>query len=402
MAFRFRKSIKLAPGVRWNISGSGSSWSFGPPDASVSVGKRGTFLNTGIPGTGLSSRTRISSGDLRSSSRGQAAVAAPPEPAYKKVALTCSVQDDGQIVFTDSDGQPASEEHIAIAKSQRKDQLCELIAESCERINSQIESLDRIHVKTPDPKVKPCFQPPAFEYQRPVAPVQRPATLWDRLIPGRVKSFAEEHQRASARHDEEIAQWAVAKKEYEEELARRKNLVEVEIYRDPAVMETFLEMALHELAWPRETQVSFGVKNGGALVMLDVDLPEIEDMPTRLAAVPARGLRLAIKELSATRVQKMYMAHIHGIAFRLIGETFAALPSATEVLLSAYSQRRNVATAHVGDEYLLSVRVRRAEWEAIDFAHLATIDVIEALTRFELRRTMSRTGVFKAIQPLEA
>ncbi|MDM0058898.1 DUF4236 domain-containing protein [Variovorax fucosicus] len=37
MALRFRKSIKLTPGIRWNISGLGSSWTFGPRRASINV-----------------------------------------------------------------------------------------------------------------------------------------------------------------------------------------------------------------------------------------------------------------------------------------------------------------------------------------------------------------------------
>ena len=402
MALRFRKSIKLAPGVRWNVSGGGSSWTFGPRGASIGVGKRGTFLNTGIPGTGLSSRTRLSTGNLAATPRAQSALAAPSAPQTERVALTCSVRDDGDIVFTDRDGQPASDEHIAIAKGQGKDQLRELIAEVCEQINSQIESLDRIHVDTPDPKVKPRFQAPEFTDQRPKAPGHRPAKWWERLIPGRVASYAETYDRAVEIHDEEVREWDLAKKQFDLDVAHRRALVEVEIYRDPAAMEKFLEMALQDVTWPRETDVAFEIKNDGALVALDVDLPEIEDMPTRLAAVPARGLRLSIKELSGTRIQKMYMAHIHGIAFRLIGETFAALPVATEVVLSAYSQRRSATTGQVSNEYLLSVRAQRSEWEKIDFDHLSSVDVVEALTQCELRRTMSKSGVFKAIEPWEA
>ena len=69
MALRFRKSIKLAPGIRMNLSGSGASFSFGGRGASVTVGNRGPFLNTGIPGTGISSRQKL---DGPSSSRNSA------------------------------------------------------------------------------------------------------------------------------------------------------------------------------------------------------------------------------------------------------------------------------------------------------------------------------------------
>lgn len=62
MALRFRKRIRVAPGVRINLSSKGiSSATIGPRGASVNIGKRGTYLNAGIPGTGIYARERISS-----------------------------------------------------------------------------------------------------------------------------------------------------------------------------------------------------------------------------------------------------------------------------------------------------------------------------------------------------
>jgi hypothetical protein len=54
MGFRFRRSVKLAPGVRLNISKSGPSVSFGRRGARVTVGKDRITKTVGIPGTGLS------------------------------------------------------------------------------------------------------------------------------------------------------------------------------------------------------------------------------------------------------------------------------------------------------------------------------------------------------------
>lgn len=55
MGFRFRKSIKIAPGVRINISKKGlSSLSVGRPGATVNINKKGTRTTVGIPGSGLS------------------------------------------------------------------------------------------------------------------------------------------------------------------------------------------------------------------------------------------------------------------------------------------------------------------------------------------------------------
>ena len=124
-------------------------------------------------------------------------------------------------------------------------------------------------------------------------------------------------------------------------------------------------------------------------------------MPNKKAAVPSRGLRLSVKEMSAIQVQKLYMHHVHGIGFRIIGEVFAALPEARRVVLSGYTQRRDKGTGQLTDEYLYSVSVLRSVWNAIDFseAGLMGLDVIESLAQFNLRRTMSKTGVFKPIIP---
>jgi hypothetical protein len=55
VGFRFRKSFKIAPGVRLNLSKSGVSTSIGGRGATLNVGgKRGARATVGIPGTGIS------------------------------------------------------------------------------------------------------------------------------------------------------------------------------------------------------------------------------------------------------------------------------------------------------------------------------------------------------------
>jgi hypothetical protein len=60
MAFRFRKIIKLFPGVKINLSKSGISTSIGVPGATVNIGKKGTRATVGLPGTGLGYSEKIS------------------------------------------------------------------------------------------------------------------------------------------------------------------------------------------------------------------------------------------------------------------------------------------------------------------------------------------------------
>ncbi|WP_353218518.1 DUF4236 domain-containing protein [Pseudomonas asiatica] len=54
MALRLRKSFKIAPGLRINVSKGGISTSIGGKGVTANIGKRGTRVTTSIPGTGLS------------------------------------------------------------------------------------------------------------------------------------------------------------------------------------------------------------------------------------------------------------------------------------------------------------------------------------------------------------
>jgi hypothetical protein len=62
MAWKFRKRIKIIPGICLNISTKGISTTIGVRGASINLGPNGTYLNMGIPGTGLYNQQKISGG----------------------------------------------------------------------------------------------------------------------------------------------------------------------------------------------------------------------------------------------------------------------------------------------------------------------------------------------------
>lgn len=70
MGVRYRKRVKVAPGVYLNLSKSGVSTTLkAGKGVSVSMGENGTYLNTGIPGTGLYSRQKISGTTMKNKKR---------------------------------------------------------------------------------------------------------------------------------------------------------------------------------------------------------------------------------------------------------------------------------------------------------------------------------------------
>ena len=81
MAFRIRKSFKIAPGIRLNVSKSGLSTSVGGKGSTVNLSKRGTKVTNSIPGTGISTSKLYGSGKAQKSSRA-APVAKPGVGSY--------------------------------------------------------------------------------------------------------------------------------------------------------------------------------------------------------------------------------------------------------------------------------------------------------------------------------
>jgi len=58
MSFRFRRNLRVAPGIRINLSKAGASLSLGRRGATLNFSGRGTKATVGLPGSGLSSTRR--------------------------------------------------------------------------------------------------------------------------------------------------------------------------------------------------------------------------------------------------------------------------------------------------------------------------------------------------------
>lgn len=164
-------------------------------------------------------------------------------------------------------------------------------------------------------------------------------------------------------------------------------------------MDECLAITLNAINWPRDTQVSYQVDNSGKALLIDVDLPEIEDMPQKQAAVAARGIKLNVTDRSKSQIRREYATHIHAIAFLVVGCAFASLPALENVVISGYSQRPDPSTGHTHGEYLYSIRVTREAWSRLNFANLESINVLDSLSGFEIRRSMSKSFVFSVIDP---
>lgn len=111
MAWSYSRRIKIIPGVHLNLSKSGISTTIGVKGGSLNFGPNGTFVNTGIPGLGISSRHKLSG--------------ASHQPAYEDTLPVLPTASVGNIFSADvevitSQGMQGIKEAILMAHQQRK------------------------------------------------------------------------------------------------------------------------------------------------------------------------------------------------------------------------------------------------------------------------------------------
>lgn len=389
MALRFRRSVKLAPGLRLNFSGSGASLTVGPRGASVNFGSRGTYMNSSLPGTGLYTRSRLGAAPSKPSA----------QPEKVRVGATVLVEDDGTVTFVDANGQPLSDYLINLAKRQQGAKIRELLEDTSSKITAGTEALGRIHCHTPRPDDVPTYARHQFGQTVPQIPVLKKVGLIARLL-GKRGQIESENAELQHHFESALSRWRSEKALFEAQQDEEGRKFDTRLRTDIEFMHQALEESLCAIVWPRETLVSFEVSGEGGSAAIDVDLPEIEDLPRKTASVPERGYKLSMKELKGKALQNLYSRHVHGVGFRIIGDVFATLPTVQEVILSAYTQRDLPATGHQSDTYIYSVRIPRREWTKINFDNLSAVDIISAFEQFELRRKIGPNGVLESIVPL--
>lgn len=377
MGLRFSRRVKIMPGVRLNVGLKGTSLSAGRGGASINVGKRGVHANLGIPGTGIGYRKRVAGPSSRATPSPASRPAAPAVPENVQVRLT----DADEVVLLDENGCELDSETAEAVRSVYAEQLRSALESHARETNATALAALDVHVATPGPGPQKNAAPP-FAIPKPLRPAD-PRTI-DPGSPDRPAADS-----AWSAYMETLALWRASKAEHE----RRHGGPSA----DSDAIGAALEDALTAVDWPRETLVSLELEEGGLSVAADVDLPEIEDLPSATIAVSRRALALDRKPVAESARRRLYQRHVHAILFRIVGEIFRAAPTVTEISIAGYTQRPSAATGRVEDEYVLAVRVDRQGWSKIDFTNLAAVDPIAALARFSRQCSIDGRGHMRAI-----
>ena len=164
---------------------------------------------------------------------------------------------------------------------------------------------------------------------------------------------------------------------------------------DDAVCEA-VESWISSCELPVEINVDYEWNQKDHMMYLDVDLPEIEDIPENEVVRLASGNLKEKKKTQATLKQE-YVTLVLGLAIFISANVFNTSPAIHNIVMSGYTQRRNRA-GEVNDEYVYSFKFTREKFEN---SILVNVNPMDFCMRFENRINITNTMLMKKIQPYD-
>ena len=452
MGFRFRKSVRIAKGVRLNFSKSGVSATFGGKGFTTSVGRNGTRVNVGIPGTGVSYSKKIGGGSSRrqSPSGGMTASQRNDLMAIQEIAdyvgnpgfrFGVDVTEKGEIVFLGPDGNVVEDKYLVsllkkhpsykASKKAYEELARDRSRAHAEELEEQTEAFIDIYKMAPTVRSARLYEKKlqvlkperyAREQFRRLPPTRESAmaALEPRaeeevkaILPWKRKKQLEEWVAANLEGElaRETAEWQREKDEFERrqdeiETARNqefqsayektKRELELAISGDSEYVEDWIDGWLSTCELPVEMGVDYDYRQGEGKVLVDLDLPEIEDLPTVASTQLASG-KFKEKNKTQKQIKEEYARCVFGLTVVVAATLFNASPRIDHVVVSGYTQRRDKA-GDVSDDYILSVDFDRETLLTLDYAATSPESTVMAFPN-RLNRTAS--GLFKVIEPFE-
>ena len=444
MGIRFRKSIKIMPGVRVNVSKSGFSTTVGAKGASINIGKKGVYANAGIPGTGVFMREKIVGGSSKTNQ--QTNVGKMPDADFMKCyeqysPISIKINDAGKITITDkNDNEITDELFLKKMKSMSafKEQKAKLVEQwkeksfqEFEESRNAISELVNIHRYSFDVKplveyerelngiIRRTYSLQAFGEKEPTkAAIESGLVAYAELnISSKAfwknKKLREQYvsDNLDKEYEKQHSEWLKKKKEFDESQrikAEKQNAIYEQEYNEAvsAVKELIagsdeyvkdhMDAWLSQCTLPVEINVDYEYEADTGNMYIDILLPSEEVIPDKELIMLANG---GVKEKNKTHqtIQEEYANMIFGLGVCITSGAFDISPAIQRVLTSGYASRRN-KQGDLVEECLYSVKYERSGFEG---QVLKDLNPVRFSERFENRYKATQTWLFKAIEPFE-
>ncbi|WP_409270109.1 DUF4236 domain-containing protein [Neobacillus sp. SCS-31] len=362
MGLRFRKSFKIAPGVRMTVGKTGVGVSVGGRGLRYSVHSSGRRTSTaGIPGSGLS---------YSSSSGGR---------AYK------------------SEAYRRRSELARLERESRKLQEQEYARLQVELIENKLAMLTSIHHECDEPInwLEVASRKLDFDSNNP-GPMEKAARA--RLSSYEPGFFDRLFMRADKKRRELLANVELAKKEDMESYKEWRRMTSIANQINQGNIDAYFEVI--EEFGPLDDLVEFGSSfefgtDTPEAIHVSVDVNAQTVIPEKELSLTKTG-KLSEKAMARTKYYDLTQDYVCSCALRIARDMFALLP-VKFIFVHAYEDKLDPATGHVNKILVLSVKYDRDTVNSLLFTN---VDPSEALANFPHEMMFRKTKGFAEVEPI--
>lgn len=184
-----------------------------------------------------------------------------------------------------------------------------------------------------------------------------------------------------------------ANKRFEREYLKEKERLTKLLDNDNEMINAVVDEWLKTVEFPFEFSLDYDIRDNE--LMVDLDLPEIEDMPIHCAQRMANGT-VKIKNKTQKETKEDYYQCVLGLSLFFATHLLNLAVGIERITVSAYTQRRNTKGI-INDEYIYSIKFVREGLKNIDLKK--TVDNI--VFGFENICLPKADKMFKKIEPFE-
>jgi hypothetical protein len=364
MGFGFRKSIKIAPGVRLNFSKSGIGMSAGVKGLRYSVNSRGQRRTTAsIPGTGIYYTTTSSSRRSYNSK------------AYQRQRELQRQQ-----------------------REQEKLQERERNRLEVELFENKVEMIQSIHKESDTPvdwtNVKDT--PAPFEWGS-IGPNEREARMkLESYKPGFMSKLFHQDEKKHAELQENVK---LAQNEDKADFDTWKAMVRTATRVVNGDIDAYFEV-IQEFA-PLDDLSEFGSgfefssENSSEMeIVFDVHSDTV--VPKEILSLTKMG-KVSRKQMPKGKYYEIQQDYVCSCALRIASDMFALLPLET-VCIHAIDEQLNTATGHMEMVTILSVKIDR---RTLNQLNLNAIDCSDSMRNFEHHMVLKKTQGFQPVHKIQ-
>lgn len=422
---RFQKRISLGKGLRLNLSKSGIGLSFGIfPGLSNTIGPRGAYSNLGIPGTGLSTRIPLGKTSNKSASTGSQSSKSHLSTIPDFSSVRINIGNDGNIEIQDDEGNPLDDSQLRKLKRTEfyKNKVKTLNKDLYTKIEGEKEKFIDLYKCTPkiikesdwkdqinhfdnalaDKQEFPETKPSEEECRQQLMEIAKQKIHSIIFWTNARKREEFVNQNFSACYAEKISGYNAKKLAFEKSESERlqkildeKNMILEKILPgDKKYIQDAIEELLQQLSLPIDFSIDYQISLDN-MVDIDIDLPEIEDLPNTKAQILKSG-KVSVKNKTQLETKHDYATCVCGLAFYFAGFFFNISPTISKVVISGYTQRIDSKTGQEKDDYIYSIKMTRPQFEELVFSSL---NPIEAFAPFEHQLALKSNFEMKTITP---